>query len=62
MSSHAPPARKRVTIHELRRMKEAGERIAVVTAYDATAARLVDAAGFWDFLDGMTFRARRMNP
>jgi 3-methyl-2-oxobutanoate hydroxymethyltransferase len=26
-------------------MKEAGERIAVVTAYDATAARLVDAAG-----------------
>jgi 3-methyl-2-oxobutanoate hydroxymethyltransferase len=44
MSSHAP-ARKRVTIHELRRMKEAGERIAVVTAYDATAARLVDGAG-----------------
>jgi 3-methyl-2-oxobutanoate hydroxymethyltransferase len=26
-------------------MKEAGERIAVLTAYDATAARLVDAAG-----------------
>jgi 3-methyl-2-oxobutanoate hydroxymethyltransferase len=44
MSTHAP-ARKRVTIHDLRKMKEAGERIAVVTAYDATAARLVDAAG-----------------
>ncbi len=36
--------RKHVTIHDLRRMKEAGERIAMVTAYDATAARLVDAA------------------
>ena len=44
MSSQIAP-RRRVTIHELRRMKEAGERIAVVTAYDATAARLVDAAG-----------------
>jgi 3-methyl-2-oxobutanoate hydroxymethyltransferase len=43
--STQPAARKRVTIHELRRMKEAGDRIAVVTAYDATAARLVDAAG-----------------
>jgi 3-methyl-2-oxobutanoate hydroxymethyltransferase len=43
--STQPVARKRVTIHELRRMKEAGDRIAVVTAYDATAARLVDAAG-----------------
>ncbi len=36
---------KRITIHELRRMKEAGEGIAMVTAYDATAARLVDGAG-----------------
>jgi 3-methyl-2-oxobutanoate hydroxymethyltransferase len=44
MSSQTAP-KKRVTVHELRRMKEAGERIAVVTAYDATAARLVDAAG-----------------
>ena len=44
MSSQTPP-RRRVTIHELRRMKDAGEKIAVVTAYDATAARLADAAG-----------------
>jgi 3-methyl-2-oxobutanoate hydroxymethyltransferase len=44
MSSH-PPARKHVSIHELRRMKGAGELIAMVTAYDATAARLVSAAG-----------------
>ncbi len=44
MSSHAPGPKKHVTIHELRRMKESGEKIAVVTAYDATAARLVSAA------------------
>jgi 3-methyl-2-oxobutanoate hydroxymethyltransferase len=44
MSTHAGP-RKHVTLHELRRMKDAGEKIAVVTAYDATMARLVDAAG-----------------
>ena len=43
MSSQVAP-RKRVTIHELRRMKDAGEKIAMVTAYDATAARLVAAA------------------
>jgi len=45
MSSQAPAASRHVTIHELRRMKVSGERIAVVTAYDATAARLVEAAG-----------------
>jgi len=44
MSTHAG-AKKHVTIHDFRRMKEAGEKIAVVTAYDSTAARLVDAAG-----------------
>jgi 3-methyl-2-oxobutanoate hydroxymethyltransferase len=44
MSSHSG-ARRRVTIHELRRMKERGEPIAVITAYDATAARLVAEAG-----------------
>ena len=44
MSSQTAP-RKRVTIHELRRMKDAGDKIAMVTAYDATAARLVAAAG-----------------
>ncbi|HVO21219.1 MAG TPA: 3-methyl-2-oxobutanoate hydroxymethyltransferase [Anaeromyxobacter sp.] len=45
MSSQAPAAPRHVTVHELRRMKESGERIAMVTAYDATAARLVEAAG-----------------
>lgn len=45
MSSQAAGTKKHVTIHELRRMKESGDRIATVTAYDATAARIVAAAG-----------------
>ncbi len=44
MSTQAGP-KKHVSVHDLRRMKDAGEKIAVVTAYDATMARLVDAAG-----------------
>ncbi|MGE0546338.1 MAG: 3-methyl-2-oxobutanoate hydroxymethyltransferase [Kofleriaceae bacterium] len=35
----------RVTIHTLRQMKQRGERIAMLTAYDATFARLLDEAG-----------------
>ncbi len=35
----------RVTVPELRRMKERGERIAVVTAYDATFSRMLDEGG-----------------
>src|SRR4051812_20459124 len=35
----------KVTIHTLRQMKEKGERIAMLTAYDATFARLLDEAG-----------------
>jgi 3-methyl-2-oxobutanoate hydroxymethyltransferase len=38
-------ATRRITVHELRRLKEQGEKIAMVTAYDATAARLVGEAG-----------------
>jgi len=36
---------QRVTIHTLRQMKEKGEKIAVLTAYDATFSRLFDEAG-----------------
>lgn len=36
---------RRVTIHTLRQMKERGERIAMLTAYDATFARLLDESG-----------------
>jgi 3-methyl-2-oxobutanoate hydroxymethyltransferase len=42
MSTHRAPAK--VTIHTLRKMKETGERIAMLTAYDATFARLLDQA------------------
>src|SRR3954468_13946987 len=35
----------KVTIHTLRQMKERGEKIAMLTAYDATFARLFDEAG-----------------
>src|SRR5881392_333666 len=36
---------RRVTIHSLRQMKARGEKIAMLTAYDATFARLLDEAG-----------------
>ncbi|NVB76843.1 MAG: 3-methyl-2-oxobutanoate hydroxymethyltransferase [Kofleriaceae bacterium] len=36
---------QKVTIHTLRQMKERGEKIAVLTAYDATFARLFDESG-----------------
>src|SRR5688500_9948382 len=35
----------KVTINTLRQMKERGEKIAMLTAYDATFARLLDEAG-----------------
>ena len=37
--------RKPVTVPTLRRMKEQGRRITMVTAYDATFARMIDEAG-----------------
>lgn len=43
MSSHNP--RPSVTRATLERMKQSGEKIAVLTAYDAVFAQLVDAAG-----------------
>ncbi|HZZ83768.1 MAG TPA: 3-methyl-2-oxobutanoate hydroxymethyltransferase [Anaeromyxobacteraceae bacterium] len=45
MSKQSGPVHKRLSVNDLRRMKQAGEKIAMVTAYDATMARLVDAAG-----------------
>lgn len=44
MSKHQADGKK-VTTRRLRAMKEAGERIAMLTAYDYTMARLVDASG-----------------
>ncbi len=37
--------RKKITIPDLSRMKNIGDKIAMITAYDATFARLVDLAG-----------------
>ncbi len=48
MSTHAiAPARERpaVTLHRLREMHGRGEKIAMLTAYDAAFARLADEAG-----------------
>ena len=36
---------KKVTINTLKKMKQAGERITMLTAYDASFARLLDRAG-----------------
>jgi 3-methyl-2-oxobutanoate hydroxymethyltransferase len=43
---------KKVTINTLRKMKQAGERISMLTAYDATFARLFDRAGIEVLLVG----------
>ena len=37
--------RKQITLHRLRAMHAAGEKIAMLTCYDASFARLLDAAG-----------------
>src|SRR5690606_36044414 len=36
---------KRITTHKLQEMKRAGEKIAMLTAYDFTMARILDRAG-----------------
>ena len=43
---------KKVTINTLRKMKQAGERISMLTAYDASFARLFDRAGIEILLVG----------
>ncbi|MEP6884378.1 MAG: 3-methyl-2-oxobutanoate hydroxymethyltransferase [Gammaproteobacteria bacterium] len=44
--------RKPVTLHRLREMHAAGEKIAVLTCYDAAFARLLDGAGVDSLLVG----------
>jgi 3-methyl-2-oxobutanoate hydroxymethyltransferase len=39
------PLRKPLTLHRLREMHSAGEKIAMLTCYDAAFARLMDSAG-----------------
>ena len=43
---------KKVTINTLRKMKQSGERISMLTAYDASFARLLDRAGIEILLVG----------
>lgn len=45
MSTQSAGEGRRVTIRDLRAMKQRGERIAALTAYDYLFARLVDAGG-----------------
>ncbi|MDE6324034.1 MAG: 3-methyl-2-oxobutanoate hydroxymethyltransferase [Paramuribaculum sp.] len=49
MSTYTEQSRRKVTTTRIREMKAAGEKIACLTAYDFTMARLVDAAGV-DFI------------
>ena len=45
MSVHQPKPAKKVTTHVLQAMKERGEKIAMLTAYDFSMARILDEAG-----------------
>ncbi len=45
MSSYLSDSAKKVTVNVLRDMKKAGEKIAMLTSYDFSMARLVDKAG-----------------
>lgn len=44
-SAAPPPAPRRVRVHHLRQAKERGERITMLTAYDAPTARIFDEVG-----------------
>ncbi|WP_294001170.1 3-methyl-2-oxobutanoate hydroxymethyltransferase [Sphaerotilus sp.] len=57
MSTHAQPTatpngRKPVTLHSLRAQHARGEKVTMLTAYDATFARLADEAGLDTLLVG----------
>jgi len=53
MSVHpAPNKYKKITTHVLQEMKEKGEKIAMLTAYDYSLAKIVDAAGIDAILVG----------
>lgn len=45
MSSHPKQELKRITTHQLQEMKNRGEKIAMLTAYDYSMARIIDRAG-----------------
>src|SRR5680860_792073 len=43
---------KRITVHTLKQMKDSGEKIAMLTAYDYSMARILDDAGIEVLLVG----------
>src|SRR5690625_1700957 len=43
---------KRITVHTINEMKKAGEKISMLTAYDFSMARILDAAGIEVLLVG----------
>jgi 3-methyl-2-oxobutanoate hydroxymethyltransferase len=45
MNAVVDPTRKPVTLHRLREMHAKGEKVVMITAYDATFARVVDECG-----------------
>src|SRR5690349_23676665 len=45
MSVHKKTEAKKITTHQLQEMKNRGEKIAMLTAYDYSMARIIDGAG-----------------
>ena len=45
MSAHKKSELKKVTTHQLQEMKNRGEKIAMLTAYDFSMAKIIDGAG-----------------
>ena len=45
MTAHKSEELKRITTHQLQAMKERGEKISMLTAYDYSMAKIIDAAG-----------------
>lgn len=45
MSAHKKQEIKRITTHQLQEMKNRGEKIAMLTAYDYSMAKIIDGAG-----------------
>src|SRR5436853_6166761 len=45
MSVHKKSELKKITTHQLQEMKNRGEKIAMLTAYDYSMARIIDSAG-----------------
>ena len=60
MSVHKKTELKKITTHQLREMKARGEKIAMLTAYDYSMAKIIDGAGIDVILvgDSATHHAR----